>query len=877
MDEIPFPFPIPGNDLVGDLVGSEIFFILYDIWNESAHIEDNWNETSGMYEDEWDYEQTFFSFIAGFNLTSAINVQVNASEIDVRDFDDEPKTFEEAYDFDYLAEMNESFSDGYWNGYDWGYNDWGYDDWVPDEYDDSEFEWSWRDGYRLGHDHGQYDNDWFNPYNPYMNLTYFNATFYEAFDIGMASGIADYPNPFQTADMPSGLHFWTYWEDFANRTKDVAAQLGWHNGYERGYELMMYLDGYDLHFYWEMKDYLWRHDMLEYYEGFAEGWRNGYDEGYHNGWDDYNIYDSTVPNYGEFGDNDWDHGYEDGLYQGYMPGYDDGYNDHAIDTWGLSYDDQYGWGVKSGVEEAYWQGFENGKVAGYAYDTYNDFIIPPTNTGNDWELGRNDGWTRIWDDLTFYEWGYKCGYEAGWTWHYDKEVYTDYQIPPVFENATIPDVDLNLPAGSLIPIIMPFSQSATFNWSMMDHYDYFDRDPFIPFFPLILSEADYYATAAENTRDGTMGDEDEQYPTIFNMSSNFDGLYYSTWFNVSMFDNDDGSPEAEINVTAIWDMSKDGALSYFNIRISNSSDLSMFASIGFTLRTIQDPILPAEMTYGQVLAYEAVVADFQFAVQEGPDDMITNLAEIRELVNAIEGNLFSRVTSWEHDGLGYKAQASIADIQDGVYVGQTEPEEMFFPGIFGLSPVSVPNWKMLEQFIFTIDATAGQLVGTGGVLWDFLDGIEAINDNFFYTLSVMEIEAEVVHENGLHYVYFAINATANGQVDRIYEAFEGWTTWTGDAEASAWAWLAYDDFGVLQGFHVVDGVTVDLSRQIDADPVEHLTFDAFAELKVELAGVNVPEPTGPFVVVSEINLSPVIFGLLLSLFGAVMVTMRRYH
>jgi hypothetical protein len=73
------------------------------------------------------------------------------------------------------------------------------------------------------------------------------------------------------------------------------------------------------------------------------------------------------------------------------------------------------------------------------------------------------------------------------------------------------------------------------------------------------------------------------------------------------------------------------------------------------------------------------------------------------------------------------------------------------------------------------------------------------------------------------------------------------------------------------------GVVADVSRQVELEPVEHLTFDAFAELQIELLGVDVPEPSGPFVVVSEFNLGPVVFGMLISLFGAVMVTMRRYH
>ncbi|MHA1911423.1 MAG: hypothetical protein ACTSYA_06990 [Candidatus Kariarchaeaceae archaeon] len=877
MDMIDFPFPMPGNDITGSLVGSELFFTIFDIWNESAHIED-YNDT-GHLVDEWDYDQTFFSFIAGFNLTSAITVQLNASEFDVRDFDDEPTTYEEAYDFEYLAEMNESFSDGYWTGYEWGFYDWGYDEHVPDEYDDSSYEWAWRDGYRVAHDHGSYDREWTNPYNPYMNLTYFNDTFYEAFDIGITDGMADYPNLFRTTEKPVELNFWNTWEDFANRTKDAAANIGWYDGYETGYKLMMYQNGYDLHFYWEMKDYLWDHDMIEYLEGYESGWRDGYNIGYNQGWVDYPGYDSTTPDFGEWGDSNWDEGYADGMYQSYWAGYPDGQDDHATDTWWQLYDDGYGGGVRSGAEEAYWQGFNTGGDDGFADDTYNDFFDPPIYSGNDWEIGRNDGWTRTWDDLSYYEWGYKCGYEYGWTWGYDKEVYTDYLIPPVFENATLPDVDLNLPAGSLIPIMMPFSQSATFNWSMIDHYDAFDRhNSFIPFFPLILSEEDYYATATENTKDGKMGDEDDPYAPIFNLSSTYDGMIFTTWFNVSMFDGDDGSPEAEINVTASWDLSKDGAMTLFNIRMSNSSDLATYVSFGFALRTIQAPILPVEMAFGDILEYETVISDFQFAVQEGPDDFINELSEMRTHINALEGHLFSTITDWEHDGLGYDAMIDIADIQDGVYVGQCDPEEVFFPAMLGLGTVTVPNWKMLEQFIFTIDATAGQLAGTGGVLWDFLGGLDDINDNFFYTLSVMDLEIDMLYENGLHYVYLATNATADGEVSHIYEAFEGWSTMTGDVEASAWAWVAYDEVGVLQGVHAMSGVTADVSRQVGVDPIEHITLDAYLEAKIELVGVDVLDPTGgPLVVVSEFNLSPVVFGMLLSLFGAVMVTMRRYH
>ncbi|MCG3218417.1 MAG: hypothetical protein KAR35_05410, partial [Candidatus Heimdallarchaeota archaeon] len=611
--------------------------------------------------------------------------------------------------------------------------------------------------------------------------------------------------------------------------------------------------------------------------GFSNGWRDGYNVGYNEGWNDAPTYDSVMPYLGEWGDDDWDQGYSEGMHQSYWSGYDDGFYDNP-DNWWMSYDDGYGDGLRSGAEESFWQGFETGQDTGFTGGAYDDTVIPPAYSGDDYQDGKYEGWFRTWDDLTYYEWGYKCGFEYGWTWAFDKDVYTDYQMPPVFENATLPDINLYLPAGSLIPITMPFSQSATFNWSMMDHYDNFDnRGPLIPFFPLILAEEDYYATAADNTMDHVMGDESDPYAPIMNMSSTFEETIYSSWTNISIFNGDDGTPEVEFNISATWDLSMGAAMTDFNIRVSNSSDLSMFASLGFALRTIQDPILPPEMAFGDTLSYETVEADFQFTVQEGPDDMIETLSEIRTQFNGAEGHMFSTMTDWTPEGIGYKAMVDLPDMQDGLYYGQTDREEVFFPALLGVGAVTAPNWKMMEQFIFTIDATAGQLVGTGGVLWDFLDGMDSVNDNFFYTLSVMDFEADMVYENGLHYVYFALNTTANGQVSEIYEAFEGWTTWTGDAEASAWAWIAYSEEGIVQGAHAMGGVTADISRQVEADPVEHLTFDAFAELKIELLGVDVLEPTGPLAVVSEFNLSPVVFGMLLSLFGAAMVTMRRYR
>ncbi|MHA1592569.1 MAG: hypothetical protein ACTSUP_08870, partial [Candidatus Heimdallarchaeaceae archaeon] len=368
--------------------------------------------------------------------------------------------------------FNSTFLDEFERGFDdaaleylsmgGGYNPSVWNEPWADWYSDYDINWFGQDkgafhGYQFG-----YDAVWHSSLNLAWNdsataLDAYYASYFDGRDDGFAEGQADYlnnkipdNNP-PALPAPANLREWVYERDY---------QRYWRDFYQMGFRLEADLDNFNFEMYKDLYE-AWNTWFNGYIDGYSNYYWNGQSNGYWDAFDSLPYGSNYYPPefWGDFYD-DYDYGYEQGMYDGYDQGYSDGFYSMNIGEEKMN-------GYHSVQQQAYEEGFAEGAADKLAMLPSDDTpTLPYPTPANTFEEAANECYDQQYRD------GYNNGYLYATLVSSLSSLDWLRSLGP-FYNMTMPDVDVTLLGGSLLPTpLMGMTTFTEVDLNIMDEYEF---------------------------------------------------------------------------------------------------------------------------------------------------------------------------------------------------------------------------------------------------------------------------------------------------------------------------------------------------------------------------------------------------------------------
>jgi hypothetical protein len=875
------PVEAPDFDygFVGSFVGSEIMAYITAVDSLPLYQYDYWYD--------YTYEnmtmQNAFQMFTYLKLNSDLMAYLNASMFTFPDdFADTNITnyfnywahgdFEDTVDSDeFWSGFNTSFEEYFVEGfnacnYSWGHwpYEWPHDDW----YGESDIYWfAWDLGRSIGYDIGYWVCD-YSSHNLAWNdsLTALNGFYDGFFDgrlTGFTAGEADYLSTYRIPDerppttpTPVTLYdyaFYQYWQNW------------YHMYYSEGYLYQGAFEYFNRKLYHDLYDSEWNTWMAGYVEGYANYYWDGWSDGdYDRSWSN-PYYTSYWPPWPYEPYNARDEGYNQGMQDGYDAGYDDGFymtNDG----------EQYLSGMHGYQYDGYHNGFQDGAADSIASNPESPFVTLPFPTPTSpYEDGANYAY-----ENQFYE-GYHNGYlYATLVNSPDPKMWLWSNGP--FYTMNLPDAELDISAGSVIPIAYPLTMFRDLEFAsteLMDGdyefwwdsgYDYwpFTNGGFVPMQSICASDTNWVTMddfdVAMNETSGSPG-----FNTTYDPANNY--FLFELHMNLT---------EPGMTQDVYWGYNTtDGML------LNISMDLNFYTLSDMWVDMV------IELNYGkeEVVTFTDLTSDswtyyiddfvFYYDVPPvAPTEFVNGLTEFKTNgLNSI-GNDFLTVTVDRYEGLWANFSMELmnpANPAEPPAIGRYS-----YPMIYPAGWQFLPDWSLIDGMFTTVTSVIGNLdyfVGALGVL-------AGQNSNVILNNLVLDpvLGQYYYATQDVQYLYLSIDAAVDFEFGMLNGEYV-WETSSLDGWIKGYIWVGIDyttgqvlGGGVKASFDFVIGQTPDYG-------MDGMGLEAYLEIIIgsDLASIpHLDAVIGGLPVVSEYSLVTIlsIIGLA-AISSAVIFTKRR--
>ncbi|MHA1801584.1 MAG: hypothetical protein ACTSWJ_07595, partial [Candidatus Heimdallarchaeaceae archaeon] len=466
--------------LVGTLEGSE--FIVYVSATGDITLE-KYDDTIGYYDPiTLSAEQVFGFLKLDTDITAYANISMFSFPDDFlegnytlyfdywpySDFvdpveDDPTDIFWMNFNSTFVGEFERGFDDAanehLYGGYWWNPSQWN-EPWA-DWYGDYDISWFGHDlgqyqGYRYGYDavwQSSLDISW---NDSAAALDAFYDSYFDGRDDGFAEGQADYLNNKIPDSNPPAFPAPT---NVGEMVYADGYHRFWSNFYQLGFRLEADLDNFNFDLYKDLYEswYTW-------FNGYIDGYSNYYWNAIWAGETDaggsYPGPNYMPPTYWGGYYDDYDYGYEQGMYDGYEQGYYDGF-------YATNVGEETLYGYYSVQYQAFQDGFAQGASDGLASVSFDDSHPDPyPSPVGTFENAANE----CYDEL--YREGYSNGYLYATLVSSPSELDWLRSLGP-FYNMTLPDAEVTLLGGSLLPTpLMAMTTFTEIDLNLMDEYEF---------------------------------------------------------------------------------------------------------------------------------------------------------------------------------------------------------------------------------------------------------------------------------------------------------------------------------------------------------------------------------------------------------------------
>jgi len=718
--------------------------------------------------------------------------------------------------FDDAAE--EYLQGGYW----WNPSQW--DEPRPDWYDDYDISVF---GYHMGQYHGYklgYDAVWHSDLNLAWNdsataLDAYYTSYFDGRDDGFAAGQADYLNnkiPDRTPPSlpaPTTLGEWVYERGY---------QRYWSDFYAMGFRYEADLDNFNFDLYWDLYDTAWDTWFAGYIDGYSHYYWNGQNDGY---WDDLNSkpYRENYypPEYcGNYYD-DYDYGYEQGMYAGYDQGYDDGYYSLNIGQETLN-------GYYSYQHISFEDGFAQGAADKLASQPFDDTpTLPYPSPANTFQTAANECYDNQYRD------GYGNGFLYATLVSSPDSLNWLRRVGP-FYNMTLPDVELSLQSGSLLPTpLMDMTTFTEVNLEVMDDYEFdWETHDYWPFNDNLMSFISFDAVdqnwtafneidTALNVTEGSPG-----FNTSWNVENNF--FLFEVHLNAS-------DPGVALDVLFGYD-TLTGRLLNISVALDFYSMTDVWLNIVFDLNESKTetwtPQLPSY--YGDPNSWTYSIDNFVFYYDlpsTVSTDFADGVAEFKTNGLASVGNPLLGVDMKSYNGLWAIADYTYYDPANTSVTPFTE--EYRYPMFLPTGHQILPDWNWYDGFATSVTSAFGH----ADYLMDAATALSGQNTNVnianIYLNPVIGSYHHVVTGLDVMYYYVSLEADIAMTLSMLNGDYV-WETTTVDGIIDAFLWVGID---YVSGVILGAGVKASFDFELTAVPDygNNVAIAAYLEVTV---GVN---------------------------------------
>lgn len=680
----------------------------------------------------------------------------------------------------FIGEFERGFDDAaleyLGTGGGWWPSQWG-EPWA-DSYSEYDISWFGHDmgqyhGYQFGYDavfHSSLDLAW---NDSATALDAYYVSYFDGRDDGFAEGQADYLNnriPDRTPPTlpaPTNLLEWVYERDY---------QRYWSNFYEMGFRYEADLDNFNFNLYKDLYE-AWNTWFSGYIDGYSNYYWNGQNDGY---WDDFDTepYPGmryNPPTYSGEYYNDYDYGYEQGMYDGYDQGYDDGYYSLNVGQEKLN-------GYYNYQHIAYEEGFAEGAADKLAAQPFDDTPTLPFPTPvNPFEEGANECYDHQ------YREGYSNGYLYATLVSSPNSLEWLRSLGP-FYNMTLPDVEVSLLGGSLLPTpLMGMTTFTEVDLNIMNEYEF-------------NWGAHDYGVFQDNLMSFMSFDAVDQNWTAFDeIDFALNETEGSPGFNTSWdVANDYFLFEVHINATEPG-MAAD---IYMGYNTTTGRLLNISASLDFYSQTDVWINIVLELNEGKTETWTPVmpspsswtysIDNFVFYYDLPPTvplDFADGVAEFKTNGLASVGNPLLGVDMKSYDGLWAIADYTQYDPANTSVLPYTE--EFRYPMFSPMGMQILPDWTWFDGLVTSVTSVFGQV----DYIFDAASVLSDQNTNVnLATLIFNPVIGSYHHvDTGMDVMYYYLSLEAD--VDMTFSMLNGdyvWETTTVDGTIGAFLWVGID-------------------------------------------------------------------------------------
>lgn len=851
-----------------------------------------------QYDDDFDYtyeNQTWenaFQTFTYLKLNSDLMAYLNASMFSFPDdfVDTNINNYKDYWvwgDFD-----NTIDSDEFWNGFNqtfldefyWGwqthYYDWGsYNPfWWPNEnnYGESQIYDFARDlgkciGWEMGYRASEVSVKNLAWFDNFTALDGFYDGFFDARDNGFSSGETDYLSTYRIPDKTpptppaiTNLFDLAYYEHYSR----------WYDMYYgQGYLYQGAIEYFNRELYHDLYDAEWNTWMSGYKSGFDNGYHNygGFD---HGTWDDGGVFPGpnyNLPvNYYWNPEDSWEDGYNWGIKDGYDWAYEDGFNDPDT-NYGLDYlNGMWDYGSKG-----YFDGFADGaadKIAGAL--TENPIPVLPNPAGTtEYRDGANYAY-----ESQFYD-GYHNGFIFSTLVNSPDPMMWLWSNGP-FYTMNLPDAELDISTGSIIPIPIPLTMFTDLEFAMnvMGDYKYEFLHGSYDYWPFTETFVPMQSIYAPDTNWESLDDID--------VAMNDTPEYESPGFNTT-YDDINNYFLFELHM----DMTEPGMTQdvYWGYNTTDGMLLNVSLSLDFYSLTDVYVDMVIELNYGKTEtvtftdftdeSWTYSIDDFVFYYDIpaiAPQEFVDGLTQFKTGGLDAIGNEFLTVTVDRYEGLWANFSTELTNPSEPL--STPEIDTYSYPMIYPAGPQFLPDWDLLDGMFTTVTSVIGNLdyfvealtllagQNTNVVLNQLI--FNPVVDSFYYSDAGLDVM----------YNYISIDVAVDFEFGMLNGDYE-WETSSLDGWIKGYIWVGIDYFtgqvlggGVKTSFDFVIG-------QIPDYGMNGMGMEAYLEIIVASDIASIPHLDA---IIGTLPLVPE-FGLvtILSIIGlaaissAVIFTKRR--
>ena len=714
--------------------------------------------------------------------------------------------------------FNVTFLEQFTNGWNERYNDWGpaWFEWPNENWfsDDNIYQFGSELGMAIGYDMGYYSCE-FSAKNLAWNdsalaLDAFYESFFDARFDGFSSGEADYLSTYRIPDSrPPGtpaiatLYDYAYYENY-NRWYEMY--------YPQGYQYQGALENFNRQLYNDLYKDDWDTWTNGYIQGFESGYNNwngfwagdmDFPSDYHGSW--YWTYKPYDPYFYDPRDA-WEDGYNQGIQEGYDSAYEDGFNDP--DTY---FGSDYLNGMHSYGYEGYQDGFAAGAADNIASNPESPFPTDPYPTpSTPFEDGANYAYNG-----QFYD-GYHNGYIYASLVNSPDPLMWMWSNGP-FYNMNLPDAELDIATGSIIPIPMPLTMFKDLEFTldaMEDDYEFWYGSGY-DYWPFTETFVPMQSIFAPDTNWASLDGNDVAMNTTPGYESPGINTTYDVANNYFLFEIHMDMTEPGMTQDVYWGYNTtDGMLLNISMGLDFYSLTDMYVDMVIELNYSKEEVVTFTDLTSDSWTY--FIDDFVFYYDVppvAPPEFVDGLTQFKTSGLDSIGNDLLTVTVDRYEGLWANYSMELYNPVDPLSTPGIASYS--YPMIFPAGPQFLPDWTMLDGMFTTVTSVIGNLDYFIGAL-ALLAGqntnvilsqlvLDPVVDSYYYTTTGLDVM----------YQYISIDAAVDFQFGMLNGDYE-WETDSANGWIKGYIWVGIDYFtgqvlggGVKASFDLVIGQVPD--------------------------------------------------------------------